>query len=256
MSSLPRPEARLENLVQKLQNQVNDLRSRQASVPIYASDPTDVSIRLWMLNDGRLRGRKADNTIVEYQTVTSGGSSSTEPPAAAEYVPSTRVYEADADWSDCWKSGGSSLYTFDPDNLYYGEWLSSNGEFKSMIHFPGLSALAPGPAGTRISSVHLRLSNVHTNLNSGISLRLGYHDNSTVPGTFTEVGEIGRIQVGKPTHDKWYQISNLVGTKAASSDLEGLTLNQNNATRAAYGYAAGVGSDKGNKPRLKIVYVK
>ena len=48
---MPRPEERLETMVRELQTAVNDLRVKQTSIPIYAADPTDSSIRLWMLND-------------------------------------------------------------------------------------------------------------------------------------------------------------------------------------------------------------
>lgn len=275
MAGIPAEDDRLVAAIKKLQDDVLSLQTRAGTVPMLSADPpADSGFRIWLLDDGRLRGRKATGEIVEwafsnhlhddrYAKLSSpgpgggtGGGGSTEPPPVPPYVPSTRVYESDADWSQAYMRGGGQPYTYGGANLYYGYNVASNGELKSMIHFPGLaSALAPGPAGTSIAEVWLRLSNIHTYGNGGADLRIGFHNNDTKPGSFAEGGEVGRIHVGKPSYDQWYRLTEGVGNGGRDGWLKGLTLNQNSTSRAGYGYAGGVGSAV-SPPRLKIIYVK
>lgn len=273
---IPSEDDRLVAMLLEHDQALKDLRARSTTVPIFATDPAaDQNIRLWMLDDGRLRGRAANGTIREwsysdhkhddrYQQLGApgpgggtGGSGSTAPPKPPPYVPSTRVYESDGDWSRSYQNGGSRTYDTNVNEMFYGTYQSQRGILVSMVHFPNVQGnLAPGPAGTRIAEVWLRLSNIHTYLNSGADLRIATHNADSMPGSASEVQEIGRIRVGKPSHNVWYRLPNWVGDRFRDGQAKGITLNPGTSNRAFYGYAAGVGSGRGSAPRLKIVYVK
>lgn len=273
---IPSEDDRLIARIRSLEEELQGLKTRSSTVPIFAADPDiDLGVRLWLLNDGRLRGYKANGSIVEWSWSNhkhddryallstpgpgggTGGTGSTEPPKPPPYVPKTRVYESNADWTQSYQRGGAEVYSTGAVDLYYGQYQSGRGILVSMAHFPGVqAALAPGPKGTRIAEVWLRLSNVHTYLNSGTDLRIATHNADGKPGQASEVSEIGRIRVGKPSHNVWYRLPAWVGNRFRDGSAKGITFNQGSSARALYGYAAGVGSPRGNPPRLKIVYVK
>lgn len=269
------PEQRVLAELAALRETVRSLQGSPTRVPMYDSDPDAESpVTLWMLVDGRLRGRRPNGTIVEYANVdhnhddryaqlaspggtnAPGGGVSTVPPPAAAYVPSTRVYGgsdgAPADWSVCYWRGGTDVYDNADGRLYYGMYTTRTGELKSMLHFPNLQVeLAPSAAGpTRIAEVWLRLTNLHTFSNAGGTLSIGVHNTAGPPPYFQETEWPPlRIGVGKPSVNGWYQLPNWVGEAARDNRLQGLTLNQRSTSRSQYGYAA-------SDARLKIVHVK
>jgi hypothetical protein len=164
-------------------------------------------------------------------------------------VPSTHEYRSGGDWAQCYWKGGSEVYANAGGRLYYSMYTSSTGQLKSMIHFPGVqSALAPGPAGTQIAEVHLRINNQHTYSNAGGSLRIGLHSQDGMPGNFSEVIGIGQVPVGKPSNS-WYQLPNWVGEAFRDGSVKGFTYNQESTNKALYGYAS-------QDAELRIVFVK
>lgn len=241
-----------------LRADVQALQGSSVRVPVRAADPPATSsITLWILNDGRLRGRQGDGTIVEYAKKSDipapvtppGGGGSTVPPPVPEYVPSTQEYRSGANWYQCYWKNGTEVYANAGGRLYYSMYTSTTGQLKSMIGFPNLAAsLAAGPAGTRIAEVWFRLNNQHTYSNAGGSLRIGWHGAGGPPGSFSEGGEIGSISVGKPSNN-WYQLSNAVGEGMRDNVIQGITLNQESTNRALYGYAA-------QDAELRIVFVR
>ena len=253
-----------QRVLAELANMRRDIEALQGSavrVPLRAADPPTTSpITLWILNDGRLRGRQGDGTVIEYAKKSDipapvtppGGGGSTVPPPVPEYVPSTREYRSGSNWTQCYWKGGSEVYANAGGRLYYSMYTSTTGQLKSMIGFPFLAGnLAPGPVGTRIAEVWFRLNNLHTNSNSGGSLRIGVHNYGSDPGSFQESGEIGNISVGKPSND-WYQLPNWVGEGMRDNIIQGITLNQNSTSRSLYGYADGASAGA----ELRIVHVK
>src|SRR5690348_63074 len=94
-------EQRILAELENLRRDIQALQGASMRVPLREADPPATSpITLWMLNDGRLRGRQGDGTVVEYQKlITAGGGGSTVPPPVPEYVPSTQVYQSGSDWS-------------------------------------------------------------------------------------------------------------------------------------------------------------
>lgn len=259
----PDDGSRLQAMIEKLREDVDRLQNKVLRIPTLQADPdASDAMNVWFMDDGRLRGRLRDGTVVEYArsnhihpsvaAVAQGGAVATVAPPTAQYVPSTRVYQANADWVQCYNKNGLAQRT-DKPYLFYGYYDSYNQEMKSMMHFAGLSALAPGPAGTRIASVYLRIINRHTNLNSGAELRIGLHNTAAKPGAFAEtVWTPYRVHVEKAGYgdtDQTYRLPNIVGEKMRDGTCLGVTFDQNSTNRSYYGYAEAYAN-------LKITYVK
>lgn len=247
--------------IANLREDVRNLQGRATRIPTLQDDPDPRDpINLWFMDDGRLRGRLRDGTTVEYSRSThthpgvtgnpQGGSGSTAPPPPPPYSPSTQVYESGADWTQSYNKGGAQQRA--TSDLYYGHSGDSyNAEQKSMIHFPNLGVLAPGPVGTRIAEVWLWIHNNHTWYNNptGAKLRLGLHNSAGKPGSFQEVRwDPYEIWVGKPS-EQWYQLPVYFGELMRDGGAQGITFNQRTTTRSFYGIAR-------SDVRLKIVHVK
>lgn len=253
-----------------LRRDVGALQGSAPRIPVRDEDPpVESPLTLWMLQDGRLRGRRgSDGEIVEYAFSThlhddrytkivapvdpsQGGGSTTQPGAPGDYVPSTRVYESGPDWTACYWKGGAGIYANAGGRLYYGMYTSSTGELKSMVHFPALAAsLSPGPAGTRIAEVAVRITNLHTVANTGSVLRLGLHNAAGAPGAFSESEWVPfEVPVGKPSVNQWYQLPAWVGDRFRDGSAQGITLDQRSTAKSLYGYA---------QPDIvmRVVYVK
>lgn len=258
-------EDRLVAEIKALRDEVASLRRRPPIIPVLEADPDPADpLTLWYLFDGRLRGRIPGGGLVEYAFSThshpgvtgspAGGGSSTVPAPAPAYVPQSRRLVVAADWLQSYNKGGSQQRS--TDSLYYGRVDSYNGEQMSMIHFPGLSALAAGPAGTRIAAVYFTLTNQHTYNNSGAELRLGLHNNATKPSAFAEnywqpikvrAYKTGYTRYGALTQE--YKLPNYVGERMRDGLAQGITLSQHSTDKALYGYAQGAAT-------LRIEYVK
>lgn len=252
---IPSEEDRFWITVQTLQREVQELRNKPFRVPTLQADP-DIKdpTNLWYLSDGRLRGRLVDGTVVEYSrsnhshpnaTANSqGGSSSTAPPPPQDYQPASYQYKQIADWVASYEDGGASQRS--TSYLYYGYYsgAASRGVQMSMLHFPNLSQLDPGPVGTRIARVQLRLINRHTNLNSGAELRIGLHNSATKPTSFQEVYWLPyKVHVGKAGYpasgstDITFDIPLLAGEKFRDDTACGITFSQHTSDQSFYGYA-------------------
>lgn len=260
-------DGKLLEVIRKLQDDVQALR-KSGYIPRLAADPAVASgITLWMLHDGRLRGRLASGAVQEWSRVehshpgisgsVAGGSTSTVAAPAAPYVPSQQLYEENADWTQAYWHSGAERYPNAQSRLYYGQEVASTGETMSMIHFPNLSFLNPGPAGSRIVEVWLRLSNLHTYSAAGGDLYLGVHNTAVLPGTFQQTLRPPlKIRVGNPSIDEWYQLPQWVGEYFRDDLASGFTLYQASTDPGLAGYAAGVGHLNTQPPRLKIIHVK
>lgn len=259
MGAVPEELRTLER-IKSLEDAVLRLQSRGTVIPTLEADPgTQDPTNLWFLDDGRLRGRTRSGDIVElafsshsHPGITgtpSGGSGSTAPPPPPAYSPSTQVYESGADWAQSYNKGGAQQRS--TPYLYYGNSGDSfNGQQMSMIHFPNLGVLAPGPVGTRIAEVYVRITNIHTWFNGGGDLRIGFHNSGAKPGTFQQNRwDPLTVRVGKPSIDLWYGLPAWVGELYRDGLVQGFTFMQNTNDRAFYGYAQ-------SDVRLKIVYVK
>lgn len=256
-------DQRLIAAIANLQEEVRSLRQGPFRFPVLEEDPAvDSGTNAWVLHDGRLRIRLKDDSIVEYArsdhshpSITGtpqGGSTSTVSEPPPPYVPTSKVYSNKADWTQSYNKGGAQQRS--TADLYYGNSGDSyNKQQKSMIHFPSLSVLAPGPAGTSIKAVYFTLYNEHTWYNNGADLRIGLHNASAKPGSFSETVYVATIRVGKSSHTT-YKLPNWVGERMRDGTAQGITLNQNSDNRARYGYASGIGG--GTVPSLRIEYTK
>lgn len=261
---MPTPlEARLTQEIKDLKAAVRDLTARANSVPVLAEDPgPEDGVNLWLLNDGRLRGyRRSDNTVVEYSYSThahpgvagsaQGGGISTMPAPADEYEPTSERYEEGSDWAVSFQNDGESARP-DSNRLRFG--FSGNGaigEEMSMVHFPNLSELAPGPEGTRISGVWVRMHIADTFGVAG-EIRIGVHNQDLEPSSFseTEAAVVAPVREGDMMD---IQLPDWVGERMRDGLVKGITLNQNSKARSKYG---SVTADPAMRPVLIIEYVK
>ena|SRR6478609_6743869 len=263
---------RLLERIKQLEGDVVDLQQKPVRIPTVAADLDDGASSIWIMDDGRLRWRTRGGTVKEAAllehlhdnryallgspgTTGGGGGTSTAPPPTAAYVPTTRIYQQQADWTQTYRLNGSTQRAAD-GHLYWGQYSGTNQEQKSMIHFPNLSDLASGPAGTRIAEVWLRIINEHTYGNGGGELRVGLHNSSSPPASHQETEwppfRLGVSKQGYPASgalDRWYQLPEWVGDRMRDNQAQGFTLNQHTSALASYGYSKAFGE-------LKIVYVK
>lgn len=252
---IPSEEDRFWITVQTLQREVQELRNKPFRVPTLQADP-DVNdpTNLWYLSDGRLRGRLVDGTLVEYARSnhshpdaianSQGGGSSTAPPPPQDYQPASYQYKQGADWFASYDQNGSAERA--TSYLYYGYYsaAASRQTQMSMMHFPSLNQLDPGPVGTRIGRVQLHIVNRHTNLNSGAELRIGLHNSATKPATFQETLWVPyKIHVGKAGYpssgstDITFDLPLLVGEMYRDDTACGITFSQHTTDQSFYGYA-------------------
>lgn len=267
---VPDDYAKLQSMIETLRSDVNTLQNKVLRIPTLQADPAlSDATNIWFMDDGRLRGRLRDDTIVEFSATThihdtrymlipapvvpvKGTPVATVLPPPPKYVPKTRVYASGTDWVQGYNAHGQRT---DKPDLYYGYYDSWNGENKSMVHFPGIAAaLAPTSAGCRISEVSLRLINLHTNLNSGAELRLGLHNAAGKPGSFSEnQWSPMKVHVNKSGYgaiDQTYKLPTWVGDRMRDGSATGFTFDQHTTDRSYYGFARSTGIT------LRIVYVK
>lgn len=253
-------EARLTELISDLRSRVTNLESRAFRVPVLSADPVEAdSTNLWMLQDGRLRGRKPDGTVVEYAysnhshpsvTATPSGGSASTVVVTPTAVPTSRLWERAAAWSRSFNQGGSGVRS--TTNLYYGNAGDSfNGLQKSMVGFD-TSAQTEIGGYYSIDKVEIMLSNLHTYPNNGTDLKISLHAQSAAPSSYSETHDVAAtVRVGKPSPNVWYQVPNWIGELLAAGTIRGFGLDQNSSDRNLYGYAQG-----GDSPRMRVHYSK
>jgi hypothetical protein len=258
-------EERLSQVIRDLQRRVRDLENQNPHIPVLMADPPlNNPASLWLMNDGRLRGRLMDGTIFEVvgtlytQTTPGNNPNSTALPPPLPYLPTEYVYLQTADWVQSYTGGGTAQRAND-GNVYYGYQNATLGEQMSMLHFPGLDALrTPTNANyqTRIVEVWLHLLNFYTEQDGGTELRIGLHGDNTVTAAFEETFWTPyRVHVGKmgfsdnEDTDLWIRLPEEACLYFQDAKVQGVTLHQQSTDPAYFGYAEAAAD-------LKIVYIK
>lgn len=243
------PEDRILTELRELRTLVASLSAAAPKVTIVTEDPdADSGITLWMMTDGRLRGRRTDGTIMQYATTTPGESTSAEPGPTPGYNPTSYEYLQAASWQQAYKDGGSSQYDNPAGRMFYGNNEDGNGEYVSMMGFPSLTDFAPGPEGIFIARVQAFIDNEFTYLAGGATLRIGLHNSSTAPGTFSEtVAGVITIPV-LSEGGMWVDLPTSIGEAFSAGTAKGLTFHQAESAKTYYGYADSI--------QLKISYAK
>lgn len=235
-----------------LKREIQMLRSSPPSIPRLQEDPgAESRVALWMLDDGRLRGRDAAGDVIEYAFEPSpGGSTSSDPPPTAPYIPATAVLTVGSSWSRSFTA--SELRS--TGTLYFGDSGDGHGENFSMIGWSddALSDLAPGIAGTRILQVQLVL-NFTILRSSSCEIRMGLHSDSDPPSEFEEDSWAPIRAMVSGTGEKEISLPVSVGYGMSEGSVNGVTIRQNSSSSALYGVA--IGNATSSYPKLKVTYV-
>lgn len=255
------PESEFVQLLNKMQQQINDLRSSPLRIPVLADDPpTTDPTNIWLLADGRLRIRHrntADTAWVvrEYVTSSPGSGSSATPPAPPTPAPTSRITAWAATSSASYRQAGPKR-TDEPGRVYWGSSGDAfNGRNRSLIGFD-YAAIAAALASSTVTRVRFRLQALHTWYNNGASIGFGYHNQTSMPSSWpgTVASFVKTDHIGK-TELKDFELPLVFGTAIRDGVSRGIALEAPNSSVDYYGYAGGVGGGV-TIPTLIIDYVK
>ncbi len=165
---------------------------RPLSLPVLDEDPPEDSpYNIWLMQDGRIRGRFMDSAgtgLVTHEWLPTvpepGGDVSAEPTPDPPPVYVTQQKEYAATWWRTYRSNGQPR-TSDLDRAYQGNSGSSsfNGRMRSLIGFDA-TAIAADLAGATINNVWLDAVAEHAWYYDGADYFVGAHDLGSAPGTY------------------------------------------------------------------------
>lgn len=180
---------------------------------------------------------------------------------AAQYQPSasagrgvtvrqlkTKTWSADATWSQSYGGDRSQRST---SYLYYGYYSGTWGNQSSLIGFN-----LPGDliGCDSITSITLKVYNVHAFLNSGGLIPIGYHDYTSKPSTWSTSRVEAHIKTMPAPKPGWSteDLGSAWKPHFISGAARGIILGYANSNSTDYyGYAEGV---SGREPNLSITY--
>ncbi|MFC9088986.1 RHS repeat domain-containing protein [Nocardiopsis dassonvillei] len=164
----------------------------------------------------------------------------------------TRTYPATwtASWYGYGKRSGSRAYQGDTQ---LGD---GTGTQYSKIGFND-SAIRADLAGATIDRVEARLTNEHAWFNSGLTARIGTHNNSSEPsGSASVDGTFSRSShAWTKGQAKYVTLSDAIGAELRDGTARGLTLGRpTTGSRNDYGYFRGYDAGGAHRPLLRITY--
>jgi hypothetical protein len=257
---MPGWEARteIERFAAKIRTMEDELRRLRGGlrVPFVETDPDASSGNMWAFPDGRIRVRLPDGTIVQLATSADTGGTSAVPMPTPEQQEATYQATWEADWSRSFQQSGVAR---SDTHLYWGKSDSVNGVQTSLIGLPYATILA-ALADATITKVEVLLHVTHTGYQSGTTVFLHGHSNSTAPATFGGVGSealasmaVAGVDVGEP--QGWHVVSRSLGQALADGTTRGFSLTAPSSSLEHYGEAGGVGSGL-QVPAIRITYYK
>jgi hypothetical protein len=241
-----------------------------------------------MLNDGRLRGRNADGTVFEYLPTTlqrpplptfavapvvstgwrmwlDGATGAIKTRLANDTI---KTYSADAAGGS--SDGGSapgpgapvtnvSTWSADDANcycpehgietaLYYGRWSATHNERRLMFGFDATAIRNAITANGVILKVEMRVTNLHSNPNSGVYITWGGHNIDNLPGSFSQrYANVWKSKWPKVGGYTWRVMPVWFGTAFRDGLIRGLTVDQPSTSNTYYGQLQ-------NNLQLRITY--
>lgn len=177
-----------------------------------------------------------------------GNTYATPVPEAAKTTYSETI---PASWGQSYKGDGSVMTNAD-GRLYQGQDpTGSNGNLRSLLGFPDLTARL---AGATLNRAEIFLYAGHWYNNGGGTAVIGAHASTSPPGTFSGVIDTGRIQSGgwpKPGA----RLIDVTGWDWKGGSVRGVVLGPGPSTDGEYyGYFNGPG--QAYFPELRITYTK
>lgn len=173
-------------------------------------------------------------------------------------VQRTRIYNAT--YSGSWFNDSTfpSAKISDNDHLYQGRYSASGGTRYGKIGF-NHSAIQSDLSGATINKIELRLSNMHSYSSSGLTARIGSHNNASEPtGSTSLTGDFNRWTFSwSKNQTKWVTLPNAFGNQLRDNTMKGITIGRTDAgTQGEYGYFRGASASASLRPQLKITYTK
>lgn len=236
--ALQRTADRLAGVLSKLAGQASVVRSTGFRIPILDADPdADDPTNLWMLEDGRLRGRTAGGVIKEWAAVGSPGGTTTGTPKPVDPAPQRIYHTYKANWARMFcENHGAEDY---PAHVQYGWGGTKHNERKVMLGFDD-AQIRTDFAGATIKQVQLRMLNTDSAYSSGVTLRWGAHNQDTAPGSYSAT----RFDAWRGNWPQsgwgggaghWRTIPAWFGNAFRDNQIKGMTINQPNRSRAWWG---------------------
>lgn len=253
------PVDRLAAQLADMQSQLTALNAAGVHIPIVDADPDPVQYpgtNVWMFDDGRLRIRKSNGTVVQLGTAASTGTTSgtAATPPAAQPKTFTKVYGAM--FSQTYQGDGDQR---NENMLHVGYSDGFNGRQAAIIGF-NQATIAADLAGASVRAVELFLYCTHCWWNSGAQVYVGGNTNSSAPGSLGGIVFSGTSIIGVKGTDQraaqgYHSISTAFGGWLRSGAIHSITLQAPNNNQSYYSIHGGVGSGL-PAPALRITYVK
>ncbi|MDD3523681.1 MAG: chitobiase/beta-hexosaminidase C-terminal domain-containing protein [Candidatus Cloacimonetes bacterium] len=206
---------------------------------------TSVYHRPWTLGDNGWVVLAEDiGRIIQQSAIKSigGGGGSPPPPPTATYVK-----QWPAVWTACWGQLGSAV----PNDILQGFYLTHNF---TMLGFddPDIRSVL---SGATINAIAVYLTSYHWYSSAGGYVRLGTHNVTGFPGSYSNTG-LNRVQehMNKPD-SKWIMLPNAIGNELRDNTNKGLVIDHAGDTSLNfYGRFRAAGQPGG--PVLSITYTK
>lgn len=221
------PVARLATELRWMKHRLKQLERGSLVVPVLDEDPdADDPTNLWLLNDGRLRGRDAEGRIREWVATAPGSSTSSDPkPAVLTPHLHQQTYEATDSACYCPVHGVE-------DPLYFGRVNATHGERRVMFMLPDTTA---DLAGASIQRVELSVRTLEAH-QTQVEIAWGAHDEAALGGTYHQRYEdVWRDTWPEVGGDEWRPMPRWFGEALRDSTITGLVVNQPSTSPAYYG---------------------
>jgi hypothetical protein len=231
----------------ELQDTIRAVQTKPFALPIVDADPDANSrVNLWMMYDGRVRGRNPNTGAVFQLATTTPGSSTSSPASPVDHAPESFSAEYTA----------LGLQTYDAaGNAVAGGYGQVGGGYRTMLFFD-FATIATDLAGSQISRTELLVTVLDGFNPIGVPLVVGSHDNATVPVTWSGVVDYALSEKSYQINIPSYQtISSKVAIGLRDSTVTGIVLDPRTDNPGYSGVIAGVGTN-GQPPTLRVSYVK
>lgn len=256
------PEERFAAEIQAIRREVRSAMAQPFSIPVLSEDPPESdATNLWILPDGRLRGRYLNTAGTAYvyrewaSSSSTGGQVSATPPGSLPAQPTTHETSWTATWSASYRLDDSKR-TDITDKLFHGQYPDDqvNQRQRSLIGFD-YAAIVTALTGSTVKKVQLEYTELASYL-PDVYVHFGMHNETAEPATWpTLVRRMIRKHLFTPPEKRVVTMPLEFATNIRDGSAKGLAIEAPNNSPDFYGYGVGVGSPY-PAPRLIVEYVK
>lgn len=160
----------------------------------------------------------------------------------------------DCTWTQTYRQAGTKRTDYRSEKLCQGRYVYEPwGIMRSLAGFGDIRSTI---SGAKIKDVKIYLKNEHWYYYSGGKVKIGYHNHSSRPSTFSEsrYGEVTSSYSSRG-QAKWIDMPNSFGEGIRDGRYNGFSVFANTGDMNYYGIFSGE-NDGSSKPKIKITYVK